>query len=192
MSRTQRFLEENFTLRSGDERVRPWTLITSAFSHKNFDHFLANTFALNAFCDGLTFFVSPIHFVGLILTTGLAGSVGFLYQQSRSKFPNRRVRALGMSGIASGLGVASAVFAPYAAVSVMGFPVPIWVALAGYTAWDVAFLESETSTTGHAAHLSGALAGLIYGVALRAQNPLDLRSIHSQMSRGFARQSMRS
>lgn len=169
IERTRQFLDKNFLLRYGDERIRPWTLITSAFSHRDFGHFMANTLAFHTFCNVLTSIVPPIHFLGLIATTGIASSAAFLFQQSRSKFPNRRVRALGMSGITSGIGVATAVFAPNMYVLVMGFPVPIWVTLGGYAAWDTVFLQSENSTTGHASHLGGALAGLVYAIALRAQ-----------------------
>lgn len=179
LKRTQQFLEENFLLKYGDEQIRPWTLITSAFSHKDLGHFTANTLAFNSLCNLLQFLVPPLHFVGLVLTTGIAGSAGWLFHQSRSKFPNRRMRALGMSGITSGMGIATAVLAPQADVSIMGFSVPIWVGLGGYAAWDVALLESENSKTGHAAHLGGALAGLIYAAVLSAQgvgrNPLRLR-----------------
>lgn len=167
LGRVRKFLDDNFCLRWGDQRVRPWTLITNAFSHVRWQHFLLNTLAFNSCCNLLELTVPPLHFASLILTTGLAGSTGFLIQQSQSKFPNRGVKGLGMSGITSGIAMATAVLDPYALVFLVGFPVPIWIALGAYTAWNVAFLRSTISTTGHAAHLGGALVGLLYATTLK-------------------------
>lgn len=72
-----------------------------------------------------------------------------------------------MSGITSGLGLALAVAIPSLSIGVLGYPVPIWVALGGYAAWDAFFLNSEITGVGHSAHLGGAAAGLLYTVALQ-------------------------
>lgn len=172
-ARVTTFLNENFLLRPGDEQRTPWTLITSAFSHRDTGHFLANLLSFSSVCKSLTIVLPPVHLVGLILSTALGGSAGFLAQQSRGKFPNRRVRALGMSGITTGLGVALAVLWPNARVVLYGFPLPIWLGLAGYLAWDVLLLPSEISNIGHAAHIGGGITGLLYALSFRLLSGSD-------------------
>lgn len=166
-TRVHAFLEENFLLGVGDDKETPWTLITSCFSHMRTNHFLSNIFAFNSLFNFLGRVVPPVHMIGLMIGSGLGGSAGFLAQQSRSKFRSRRTRALGMSGITTGLGVASAVLYPSGGVSVYGFPVPTWLALGGYLAWDIFLLPSETSNIGHAAHIGGGIAGFLYASSLR-------------------------
>jgi len=175
LDRVRRFLDKNFYLSPGDERQKPWTLITSAFSHIGFGHFVANAMSFNAFSTLLAIFLPPLHFGGVILTSALAGSAAFLVQQSRKKFPNRRIRALGMSAVTSGMGAMAAYLFPQAPASIYGVRMPMWAAFAGYFAWDAFFLDSERSTTGHAAHLGGALAGLVYGACLTASGVFPTR-----------------
>jgi len=179
LDRVRRFLDKNFYLRPGDERQRPWALVTSAFSHISFGHFVANALSFNAFSELLMIFLPPVHFCGVILASALAGSAAFLVQQSRKKFPNRRIRALGMSAVTSGMGAMAAYLFPQAPASIYGIKMPMWAAFAGYFAWDAFFLESERSTTGHAAHLGGALAGLIYGACLTASGVIRTRRFRS-------------
>lgn len=168
LHRVRRVLERNFYLSPGDAQHKPWTLVTSAFSHISFGHIFANAVSFNQFARVFAILLPPIHFVGVILTSALAGSAAFLLQQSREKFSNRRVHALGLSGVTSGLAAMAAYLFPQARATVYGFEVPMWTAAAGYFAWDMFFLDSQKSTTGHAAHLGGAVAGLIYGVCLAA------------------------
>lgn len=174
-ARVLTFLDDNFLLRPGDDQRTPWTLITSAFSHRDTGHFLTNILSFNSVCNLLNLILPPVHLVGLILSTGLGGSAGFLAQQSRGKFPNRRVRALGMSGITTGLGVAAAVLCPRASVSIYGLRVPIWLGLGGYLACDVFLLPSEISNVGHAAHIGGGITGALYALSLRFSGSTSAR-----------------
>lgn len=171
--KTRRWLEKNFILRYDDLRVRPWTIVTSAFSHVDFYHFAANTMSFNGFFSCLGVFLSPIQLAGCLLSSTVGGSVAYLEQQRR-KLPSQRRRALGMSGMVTGMGVAAGVLNPWFPVSVFGLPMPLWVGISGYIAWDTWFLSSETSTTGHSAHLGGAAAGLLYGLGMRYGRLLPL------------------
>ena len=49
-------------------------------------------------------------------------------------------------------------------------PVPMWLLLPSYIAWDSYWLNAENSTVGHAAHLGGvAFGGLFYLGFMRAR-----------------------
>lgn len=130
-------------------------------------HFATNMTALNTFFRPLALALSPIAMVGLIMSTALAGNVAFRIQQARFKFPNRHVRALGFSGVGTGMGTAAAILFPYSRAVVYGVSMPVWAATGAYFAWDVYFLSSTASTIGHAAHVGGAVAGAAYVLLLK-------------------------
>ena len=69
-----------------------------------------------------------------------------------------------------GLGAAVSLKMPSNKVLLMGvIPMPVWLLMVGYVFYDSARLDDQTSTTGHAAHLGGAVFGaLYYLVALRS------------------------
>lgn len=160
--RVRRWLENNFLFRSGDERDRPWTLVTSALSHIDFMHLSANLGALVNFVDAVSMVLSPIVLGGLLTTSAVAGNAAFFLQERRRKLPNRHVRSLGLSAVVMGLGGAAAVAFPFGKTNFLGVRIPLAISVAMYAAWDTLFLSSQTSTTGHAAHIGGAAAGVLY------------------------------
>ncbi|KAI6992144.1 hypothetical protein KC359_g5832 [Hortaea werneckii] len=64
---------------------RYWTLLTSALSHQEPLHLVFNMLSLNAFATILTRIpgINPLHIILLATGSALAGSLGFLYHDSR-------------------------------------------------------------------------------------------------------------
>ena len=173
------WLNENFTLSMTNYRAgRYWTLLTSAFSHTDFVHFLFNMFAFRAFGTILSFMpgVGAFHVVSLCLGSAITGSFAFLYQRDLSSPPNTKfpgaivgargveLSALGASGMVMGAGMSATCLMPKAPVSLMFLPVimPLWVLMGVYVGIDMYFLGDGTSKIGHDAHLGGALYGAAY------------------------------
>lgn len=134
--RVRKVLEENFVLHTNDTRNgRWWTLLTSAFSHKDTYHILGNMFTLNAFMSVLIYYggVPPQAMAALMLGSALSGSVGFLMHE-RGYFGGgnktgvyQQRAALGASGMVMGLGAVAALLAPNVKLALMGIvPVPMW------------------------------------------------------------------
>ncbi|TKA78389.1 hypothetical protein B0A55_04719 [Friedmanniomyces simplex] len=177
MNRDQRLLRtlhENFTLSWQNLREgRQWTLLTSAFSHIAWWHFAFNMLTFSTFGTMLSWIpgIGAAHMLALSLGSGIAGSAAWLYQKQVStkiwgSFGQgdggvRKV-ALGASGMVMGAGAAAACLMPFAPISVMFIPMPLWVATVGFAAVDTYFLHSGTTGIGHAAHLGGAFWGVAY------------------------------
>lgn len=171
-----------------DENIqagRSYTLITSAFSHRDLGHFMFNMLALNAFGSILAWVpgIGAAHVVGLAIGSAAAGSAAWLYHVRTRKQPqpasstNRNVFAgfggspivrqiyigLGASGMVMGLGAAATLLMPFAPMNLMLIPIPIplWAITAGYFALDSYYLNSD-SKVGHSAHLGGAVFGAVF------------------------------
>jgi membrane associated rhomboid family serine protease len=178
-SKLLQWLNENFTLSMTNYRAgRYWTLLTSAFSHNNFVHFLFNMVAFNAFGTilSLTPGVGAFHVAALCVGSAITGNFAFLYQRgltspSNTRFPNAiggargiEFSALGASGMVMGAGLAATCLMPTAPMALMFLPVamPLWAIMSIYVGIDMYYLDEGTSKIGHSAHLGGALYGAAY------------------------------
>jgi len=160
------FLNSNFLLNVDDVAQRPWTVLTSAFSHQDVGHLAGNMFSLYAFGTVLlSAGVTPITFSSILLGSAVAGSIGFLYHSSTKKrivdgFHRKSVNGLGASGAVMGIGTAAALLQPRASMLVLGvIPVPLFILVGGYVYYDSYYMDDPTSMVGHAAHLGGAAFG---------------------------------
>ncbi|KAK4497159.1 hypothetical protein PRZ48_011609 [Zasmidium cellare] len=205
--KVERQLYENVTLMEANIQAgRSHTLLTSAFSHRDVGHFAFNMFALHAFGSLLATVpgVSGVYVTALAVGSAAAGSVAWLYHlktksQSQSVSRTRGVWSgfgggqitrhiqvgLGASGMVMGMGAAATLLKPFAPMYLMFIPIPIplWILTTGYFAFDTYFLNSDTSRTGHSAHLGGAVFGAaFYFLALRSRG-----GIWTMLSRGLRR-----
>lgn len=175
------WLHENFTLSIMNYRAgRYWTLITSAFAHQNFFHFLFNMIAFNAFGTMLAWMpgIGAAHIISLCLGSAITGSFAFLYTHGlqdpppkNSKFPGAiigtgtvQLSALGASGMVMGAGMAATCLLPTAPMSLLFPPVtlPLWMLMSIYVGLDFYFLGDMRSRIGHDAHIGGAVYGAMY------------------------------
>lgn len=180
----QRTLHHNFILSLKNWREgRVWTLLTSAFSHKDLFHIVFNMMAFNALATVMLWApgIGPTHLLAVCLGGAIAGSAGFLAHAAMNapklgtlyseSYQYGVIRAgLGASGMVMAVGAAAACLIPHAPMQLMMIPIsiPLWVTTVGYAAIDTFFLQSEKSPVGHAAHLGGLAFGLMYyAVALR-------------------------
>lgn len=104
--RVERGLNTNFLLKADDiPKGRWWTLLTSAFSHREPYHILGNMFALHAFSSVLIYSgVPPVALGVLMLGSAISGSIGFLaHERSQARgapsYFNVQHAALGASGM---------------------------------------------------------------------------------------------
>jgi len=148
---------------------RWWTVITAGFSHTGFMHILGNL--MTAYFLGrmvtTTPGVKPLQIATLILGSGIIGNLGYIFMeyQKNLKFGRRDNRfGLGFSGSVMGLGVVAAMLYPTSTVQIYGIiPVPLWVLIGGYFAYDAYYLQSGQNTgVAHAGHLGGLAFGVLY------------------------------
>jgi membrane associated rhomboid family serine protease len=170
--RVRKDLEENFLLSTRNLREgRWWTLVTSAFSHVGFGHFLFNMIAFHQLSQILKWvpgLKAGRHLGVLILGSAVSASTAFFIHGSTLPNGDRR-HGLGFSGVVSGVVTTAACVAPYQRMLFFGVvPVPLWLLGLGYAAYDTYAMDSGNSTVAHDAHVGGAVfGGLFYMVALR-------------------------
>lgn len=177
---------------------RKYTMITSAFSHKDLRHFALNMYGFYnlglglAQCPG----IGGVGMVALALGSGLAGSFAWLYHRKLASMQKSRAvkrgnihtlndiqhssgivlcyQALGASGIVSGLSAAATCLYPNALVRISWIPIPIpqWLASVVYFLVDTYGLNNGVSNIGHAAVSSRRETSLL---------PPELTQCHSML-----------
>ncbi|KAH6637653.1 hypothetical protein C7974DRAFT_389931 [Boeremia exigua] len=144
-----------------------WQTVTSMFAHANLMHLAFNMFtfwSLGGMLCALP--VTPGQFTLIVLGSGLSGSLFWLGQkQLKEQMEGRpsQQRALGFSGALMGAVTVVACFVPKNTVGIFGvIPVPLWLCVLGYGAYDGYYLNAENTRTAHAGHLGGMVFGLAY------------------------------
>lgn len=155
------FMADHFLVDAATVLWRPWTLLTSAFSHISTMHLLFNLLALWVFGRDVAERIGGLAFLHLYVMGAVLASLGHVVYQLLSGSPSP---ALGASGAAMAIAVVFAALYPRRTLLVqMILPVPAAVAVAGYIVLDlVGALSPADSNVAHAAHLGGAAYGLGY------------------------------
>lgn len=149
---------------------RPWTLLTSVFSHASFFHLLFNMMALISFSGIMLPFLGRTQYTIFYLVAGLAGSIMHVLT-SAYLMHDPYMKALGASGAVSGIILLFSLLFPQEKLLIMGIiPIrAIWGAIF-LIALDVWGLITQTQggglPIGHGAHLGGAIVGIIYFLIL--------------------------
>jgi membrane associated rhomboid family serine protease len=144
-----------------------WQLMTSTFAHADLFHLGSNMFTAYYLGQFLCYMpsINPARLLTIALGSGVAGSVGFLYQRYLVTGGNSvdYNRGLGFSGALMGITSVAACLSPTTKFSIYGIiPVPLWGLALGYAFFDGYYLNDNTSRVGHAGHLGGLAFGLAY------------------------------
>jgi membrane associated rhomboid family serine protease len=149
---------ESFMLISSDILTRPWILLTSMFLHGGIGHLFFNMYVLFMFGSLLETRIGTKKFLFIYFLSGIfaAFASSFLY-----------ARALGASGAIYGVLGMIVILIPEIRVMPLFLPMPmkLWQALLVFTALDL-FVFSGVAV---AAHVVGAVVGLVYALTLRKQ-----------------------
>lgn len=146
---------------------RPWTLITSMFSHApgNIWHILVNGMVLFFFGPTLERLVGSKRFAALFFVAGVAAGLGFVAATGAS--------VLGASGAIFGVMGALTALRPNMRVYVnFLIPMPLWVLTLLYAAFSLVMIPSGGSTgVADLAHLIGLVVGLAWGFSVKDDVP---------------------
>lgn len=158
---------DNFTvsMRSITEG-RPWTILTSCFSHKDFNHILFNGLTYYFMAPTVLRMLGNARFLALYLGGGILASTASAYWHARR---GHNIPALGASGAISAIIAFYACVRPTATFLVFYvIPCPAWAVVAGLFLFDgySAYNESRPGVDS-AGHVGGLLAGMAYFLRLR-------------------------
>jgi membrane associated rhomboid family serine protease len=149
---------ETFYLTS-DALSMPWQFISAIFLHGGVAHLVYNLFALILFGFMLESLIGSKRFLILFLASGIfANLISFMFYPS----------SLGASGAIMALIGAMAVLKPMITVWAFNLPMPMFVlAIIWVVGSIMGVFGLGDPNTGHIAHLSGIVVGLLYGFYLR-------------------------
>lgn len=143
---------------------KPWTLITSMFTHYDFFHFLFNLLWLYWFSKMLIIYIGGRQLLGLYLLGGIFGSL--LYVISFNSFPVFEKYAMG-----SALGASAAIYAIVVATAMLIpnqqlfllFLGPVKIKYIALVSVIIGTLvDFNSNTGGKIGHLGGVIAGYLY------------------------------
>jgi membrane associated rhomboid family serine protease len=157
--------------------VRPWTILTYMFLHKDFFHILFNICWLYWFGKIFLVYLDQKKLLNLYILGGLAGALIFVI--SYNIFPVLRQQApeamaLGASAAVMSIVIAIAAYAPNHSIYVIFLgPVKIiWIALISFFLSSI--VDFSINTGGKIAHMGGALFGYLF--ILRYKQGKDITS----------------
>jgi membrane associated rhomboid family serine protease len=145
-------------------RQRVHQLVTSAFVHADIGHLFFNMLTLYFFGPPMLQILGARGFMALYFGSLLAGSLltFVLYHRDQS------YRAVGASGAVTGVIFSYVLYQPLAPIYLFLLPIGIPAVLFGviYVAISIVGAKRRMGRIGHAAHLGGAIGGVITTIAL--------------------------
>lgn len=137
-------------------------LLTSGFLHADFLHLLFNMMTLFFFSDIVIHFLGIGEYIGIYFGAILAGNLLSLWLYRKNPFYS----AIGASGGVSGILFASIVLYPHLELYMFFIPIPIkgWVFGLLYLGYSVYGMKAQLGNIGHAAHLGGAVLGMVLAI----------------------------
>ncbi len=157
--------------------VRPWTVITYQFLHAGFLHLLFNMIALFFFGPRLEARTGSRHFLGLYLSSGVAGAVLSVFT------PN--VAIVGASGAVFGVLLGFARYWPQERIFIWGvLPVQARILVIFLAGLSIFGGISGGGNIAHFAHLGGFVGGWIYLRILEQRSPA--RKFQKKMERAMS------
>jgi membrane associated rhomboid family serine protease len=160
------FMAKNFLVSwSSLAGGRPWTLITSVFSHNMFFHLFMNMYVLSSFGPVIQQVLGRWRFFLFYMIAGVVSSFSHAFV-SAWLLHEPNLPALGASGAISGIIMLFCLLFPKEKIVILVFPIrAIWGAVL-FVSLDFWGLSAQAGggglPIGHGAHLGGALCGALY------------------------------
>ncbi len=146
-------------------RHRRWyQLLSSGFLHGSIGHLFVNMLTLYFFGPAIEGILGPRGFLLLYLGSLICGSLTtIIFHRGDPSY-----RAVGASGAVTGVVFSFALFRPFARLFLFLIPVPIPAILfaVGYVLVSLFGIRSGWGRVGHAAHLGGAVGGVILTILI--------------------------
>ncbi|MBS1740313.1 MAG: rhomboid family intramembrane serine protease [Bacteroidetes bacterium] len=135
-----------------------YRFISSGFLHINWLHLIVNMFVLWAFGSGLEVSIGVLPYLLIYFSSMVGGNLLALIIHLHHK----GYTSVGASGAIAGLVFASIALTPGLQI----FFLPAWVFGIAYVFYTLYAIRSRRTDVGHAAHLGGALIGMIIAILL--------------------------
>ena len=149
---------------NGGERIR---LLSSAFLHVDVTHLLFNMLTLYFFADVVLWGVGPLNFILIYAVSLFAGNWFSLKRHQNQPLYS----AVGASGAVMGVLYAAIMLMPHMGLYLFFIPIPIPAWLFGilYLLYSIYGMKRQLGSTGHDAHIGGAVGGYAIMLLLRPE-----------------------
>lgn len=156
-----RFKFNIYTIRHYREWYR---LISSAFLHADWMHLIFNMLTLYFFGPFIIAYLGRFAFVLIYFAAAIIGNLLTL----RVYRNEPGYSAIGASGGVCGVLFGAIALEPHIEIFIMFIPIPIpgWIFALIYLAYSIYGMRRSLGNIGHAAHLGGAVAGMVIAVAM--------------------------
>lgn len=161
------FMMNHFTI-SWDTLTagRPWTLLTSVFSHQLLFHIFINMYVLYSFGSLIERLLGSGAFIRFYLVAGIFSSLAHSFV-SAFLIGDPSIAAVGASGAIAGVILVFSLLFPKEKILLFGIiPIPAIFGALAFIGLDLWGLISQTKggglPIGHGAHLGGAFIGIVY------------------------------
>jgi len=147
-------------------------MVTSSFAHASWMHLIGNLFFFFAFACCVECVLGPLHFVGCFLAMCFAAGIAYRHGMP----PGGALPTIGLSGVCMGMMALLTVLLPrsqvwclfWVFVWVRRFTLPVILIAALYIGWNVYAVRNDEGTEiNYAAHVGGAVAGIVLGILYR-------------------------
>ncbi len=147
--------------------MEPWTLITSMFTHANFDHLLFNMIGLFFLGSYLERVLGEKRFLRVYFIGGLMGGILTVITAFMGFWPEG-VRVVGASGAVFAVAGCLAILRPNLQIFIfpIPFPMPLYIAVFGFM-----FFMSFMPGIAWSGHIGGLVVGALYGMSYRGGRP---------------------
>ena len=141
-----------------------YRIITSMFLHADWGHLFFNMFSFYSFADKLEYLYGGHIVLTIYITSGVFADIFTLILKRKDV----SYKALGASGAVLGIIFASIFLAPGGSIYLFLLPIaiPDFVYAILYIALTIYFMRQNNDGIGHAAHLGGAICGIILACAI--------------------------
>jgi len=141
-----------------------YRILSSGFLHGGWFHLIFNLVALLSFSTSIEEIFGKVKYLVLYFVSLIGGGLLSLFFHRN----HGDCRALGASGAISGVVFASIVLEPYSTLSLIMIPIefPAWFFGIVFILVSIFGIKNSWGNIGHAAHLGGAIVGMLMTIAL--------------------------
>lgn len=155
---------ERYKFQVGPVAEKDWIrLLSSGFLHVDYMHLIFNMLTLYFFAPWVIHDYGKLGFVAIYFGSLLAGNIYSFFQHRNEYFYS----AVGASGAVMGVLYAFILLHPLNTIYLYFIPVPAILLGIGYLLYSIYGMKESLGNIGHAAHLGGALAGLLISLAFK-------------------------
>lgn len=140
-------------------------MLTSGFLHTDWLHLGFNMYALYLFSKKVLINFDTLYFIGIYLSSLIAGSLYALYQHKDEFYYS----AVGASGAVSGIVFSAIMLDPNMELILFPIPIPLpgYIFGIGYLLYSIYGMKNNVGNIGHSAHLGGAIGGYVITIILK-------------------------